>query len=162
MLKKNIYTAAAVLSVGVFGVPFCMFSENVTAHQYQGETAQKSFQLSKKAYKQIKGWWTNRSSDSCNWKITRSKVKAYSRSTGKCVEKLKICDCKKTQNGYIIQVKNSQGQNISYAFNKQSKVFCKYQDDNQNGICDHYENGDCNGGGKGSRSCGKQRGRCAF
>ena len=47
----------------------------------------KSFRLSKKVYRQIKGWWTNVSSGGTDRKFSRTKMKVYDRSTGQALAK---------------------------------------------------------------------------
>lgn len=182
-MKKNILTfTVAALSFGIFCVP-TVASENNNRNNAAAEQttvlAQKKYQLKQKVYKQVKGWWTNKSSSTCDWKVTQKKIKIYSRSTGECLEKMRIYGCKKVEDGYIIKAKNNNGQNFAYCFNRKQNTLCsyqdsnhdgicdncqkgrggQYQDDNNNGVCDNYENGGCGGNGK-ARNGGGYR-RCA-
>lgn len=86
----------------------------------------KSFRLSKKVYRQIKGWWTNVSSGGTDRKFSRTKMKVYDRSTGQCIGKMKICGCKKVKGGYLIKLKNSRGEKLSYKYNKKADVLESY------------------------------------
>ena len=142
--------------------------------------AKKAFKLDEKVYDLVKGWWTGGSDDSCDRKITRRKIKLYDSSTRKYVSSLRIYNCKKSGNGYVFKLRDSQGEKVTYRFNTKNRILGCYQDndkdgvcdfyhqgryyvdENDNGICDHYENGESGQGwrnnGAGTRQAGHHSG----
>lgn len=180
-MKKNMFTfTIAAVSLSVFCVPAAASENNSNTNAAEEQTvvlAQNQYQLKQKVYKKIKGWWTNESAGTCDWKITQKKIKIYSRSTGECIQKMRIYGCKKVEDGYIIKVKNKDGQKFAYSFNKNQNTMCnyqdsdhdgicdnyqrgrggQYQDDNNNGVCDNYENRDCCGNGSARNGHGYRR-----
>lgn len=88
--------------------------------------AKKKYKLSKKLYKKLGGWWTDVSSGGYDRKITRKKVKIFSRTTGKCIGTMKICGCKKVKGRYILKLKNSSGTKLCYRYDKKADVLENY------------------------------------
>lgn len=160
MRKNMLAFTVAVVSFGIFCAPAAASENNSgssTAAQQTAVLAQTKYQLRQKVYKQVKGWWTNESAGTCDWKVTQKKIKIYSRSTGECIEKLRIYGCKKVEDGYIIKAKNNNGQKVAYSFDKKQNTLCSYQDSDHDGICDNYENGGCGGNRNGGNGSGHRR-----
>lgn len=86
----------------------------------------KDFRLSKKVYRKLKGWWTDVSSGGYDRKITRKAIKVYSRTTGECIDNIKICGCKKVKGGYLIKIKNNRGIKSCYKYNKKADMMENY------------------------------------
>jgi hypothetical protein len=78
------------------------------------------FQLSDKQYKAVKGWWTQFSSAGCDIKFTRTKVKYYSRETGKVVRTFTIKKCKKVNGVYSYYLKGSDGTKFQFRLAKEN------------------------------------------
>ena len=98
----------------------------------------------------------------------------------KYVSSLRIYNCKKSGNGYVFKLRDSQGEKVTYRFNTKNRILGCYQDndkdgvcdfyhqgryyvdENDNGICDHYENGESGQGwrnnGAGARQAGHHSG----
>lgn len=129
-MKKKLWTLAVVLSaVFLFpGAAPAVKARSVNPETEQAETMakKKSAKLSKKVYRQIKGWWTNVSSGGTDRKFTWTKMKVYDRNTGECIGKMKIYGCKKVKGGYLIKLKNSRGEKLSYKFNKKADMMENY------------------------------------
>lgn len=129
-MKKKLWISAVVVSLLLsvsLPVPVLNAQEsNPTSVQMEILAKKKSFKLSKKVSRQIKGWWTAASSGGTDRKFTRTKMKIYDRNTGKCIGKMKICGCKKVKGGYLIKLKDSKGEKLSYKYNKTSDVLESY------------------------------------
>lgn len=129
-MKKKVWIFVAVFSVllAVFSPVSVLQAQETGQGDVQVETMakKKSFRLSKKVYRQIKGWWTNVSSGGTDRKFTRTKMKIFDRNTGQCIGEMKIYGCKKVKGGYLIRLKNSQGGKLCYKYDKKADVMEYY------------------------------------
>lgn len=129
-MKKKVWIFAAVFSVLLaVSTPVSVLQAQETgqgAVQVETMAKKKSFRLSKKVYRQIKGWWTNASSGGTDRKFTRTKMKIFDRNTGQCTGKMKIYGCKKVKGGYLIRLKNNEGEKLCYKYDKKADVMESY------------------------------------
>lgn len=125
-MKKQIWIFAVIFSVLLaisFPAPILKAQEKTPALiQTETMAKKKSFKLSKKVYRQIKGWWTNVSSGGTDRKFTRTKMKIFDRNTGQYIGKMRIYGCKKVKGGYLIRLKNSDGEKLCYKYNKKADM----------------------------------------
>ncbi len=129
-MKKKIWISVVILSL-LLSVSFpgtALHAKETTPAPVQMETMakKKTFKLSKKVYRQVKGWWTNVSSGGTDRKFTRTKMKIFDRTTGQCIDSIKIYGCKKVKGGYVIRLKNSQGEKLCYKYNKKADMMENY------------------------------------
>ena len=53
-------------------------------------------------------------------------MKIFDRTTGQCIDSIKIYGCKKVKGGYVIRLKNSQGEKLCYKYNKKAEMMENY------------------------------------
>lgn len=83
-------------------------------------TKDKTTELPSKLYRKIKGWWTDNSSGGYDRKVTKKYIKVYDRDTGELVYKSKIYGWKKTNQGYLVNLKYPHNNaRYSYIYNEQ-------------------------------------------
>lgn len=129
-MKKKIWISVVIFSL-LLSVSFpgtALHAKETTPASVQMETMakKKTFKLSKKVYRQVKGWWTNVSSGGTDRKFTRTKMKIFDRTTGQCIDSMKFYGCKKVKGGYVIRLKNSQGEKLCYKYNKKADMMENY------------------------------------
>lgn len=84
--------------------------------------ADAAYKLNKKVYAKIKDkWFSEFSSGGDDVKFIRTKIKYYSRETGKLKGTGKIAGCKTLKKGYLIKIKNGK-KKYSYYLPKGGKA----------------------------------------